>query len=122
MASKPWWPQRIRAGLSSYWVYQHLGNLDPATRDADPLYRKVLEADGDVYEPSGVRWSYRWDLGKTRLLMVDSRCARVLNANDRLMINDHSFAWIEENATPDAGEEVDHLLLGSSIPWLMPPA
>ncbi|MFC5138060.1 alkaline phosphatase D family protein [Actinomycetospora rhizophila] len=134
MAAKPWWPQRIRAGLASYWVYQHLGNLDPETRGADPLYRKVREADGDVYElladfaaradaevgqPTGVRWSYRWDLGRTRLLMVDTRCARVLNADDRLMINDHSFAWIEESA---ADGPLDHLLLGSSIPWLMPPA
>jgi hypothetical protein len=134
MAAKPWWPQRIRAGLASYWVYQHLGNLDPETREADPLYRKVREADGDVYElladfaaradaevgqPTGVRWSYRWDLGRTRLLMVDTRCARVLNADDRLMINDHSFAWIEESA---ADGPLDHLLLGSSIPWLMPPA
>ena len=134
MASKPWWPQRIRAGLASYWVYQHLGNLDPATRDADPLYRKVVEADGDVYDlladfaaradaevghPTGVRWSYRWDLGRTRLLMVDTRCARVLNAEDRLMINDHSFAWIEDSAD---NTELDHLLIGSSIPWLMPPA
>jgi hypothetical protein len=138
MASQPWWPQRIRAGLASYWVYQHLGNLDPETRNADPLYRKVLEADGDVFgmladfagradaevgEPTGLRWSYRWDLGRTRLLMVDSRCARVLNDENRLMINDHSFTWIEENATAAPGEdEVDHLLLGSSIPWLMPPA
>jgi hypothetical protein len=136
MAAQPWWPQRIRAALASYWVYQHLGNLDPATRDADPLYRKVLEAEGDVYdllsdfagradaevgEPTGVRWSYRWDIGRTRLLMVDSRCARVLNTEHRLMINEHSFAWIEENAD-GPGEDVDHLLIGSSIPWLMPPA
>jgi hypothetical protein len=136
MAAQPWWPQRIRAALASYWVYQHLGNLDPATRDADPLYRKVLEAEGDVYdllsdfaaradaevgEPTGVRWSYRWDIGRTRLLMVDSRCARVLNTEHRLMINEHSFAWIEENADVP-GEDVDHLLIGSSIPWLMPPA
>jgi phosphodiesterase/alkaline phosphatase D-like protein len=136
MAATPWWPQRIRAALASYWVYQHLGNLDPATRDADALYRKVREADGDVFallsdfaaradaevgEPTGVRWSYRWDLGRTRLLMVDSRCARVLNEQHRLMINDHSFAWLEENASAP-GEEVDHLLIGSSLPWLMPPA
>ena len=30
MATTPWWRDRIRAGLASYWVYQHLGNLDPA--------------------------------------------------------------------------------------------
>jgi hypothetical protein len=37
------------------------------------------------------------------------------------MINDHSFSWIEENASAP-GEAFDHLLIGSSIPWLMPPA
>ena len=137
MATLPWWPQRIRAGLASYWVYQHIGNLGPETLAADPLYRKVVEAQGDVSEllfdfagradaevgePSGVRWSYRWDLGRTRLLMVDSRCARVLNPSERLMINSHSFDWIEENAHPGPDDELDHLLIGSSIPWLMPPA
>ncbi len=137
MASQPWWPQRIRAALASYWVYQHLGNLDPATRDEDKLYQQVMAAEGDVYdllaefagradaevgEPTGVRWSYRWDLGRTRVLMIDSRCGRVLNDDERLMVNTHSFSWIEENATPGPDEQIDHLLLGSSIPWLMPPA
>ena len=27
-----WWQERIIGGLSSYWVYQHLGNLSPARR------------------------------------------------------------------------------------------
>ena len=56
-------------------------------------YRKVTRADGDdvaaargVRRPRGrrpsggrraCRWSYRWDLGRTRLLMIDSRCGRV---------------------------------------------
>jgi hypothetical protein len=137
MAKQPWWPQRIRAGLASYWVYQHLGNLDPESRADDKLYQQVMAAEGDVYdllaefagradaevgEPTGLRWSYRWDLGRTRVLMVDSRCGRVLNDDERLMINTHSFTWIEENATPGPDEQVDHLLIGSSIPWLMPPA
>ena len=30
MKNKPWWRHRMRAGLASYWVYQHLGNLSPA--------------------------------------------------------------------------------------------
>jgi phosphodiesterase/alkaline phosphatase D-like protein len=30
MKQKPWWRDRIRAGLASYWVYQHLGNMSPA--------------------------------------------------------------------------------------------
>ena len=136
MARLEWWPARIRAGLASYWVYQHLGNLDPDTLAVDGLWQAVTAADGDVWplleeyarradaavgNPEGIRWSYRWDLGRTRLLMIDSRCGRVLNDDERLMINDETFTWIEEQAA-EAPDEIDHLLLGSSIPWLMPPA
>jgi phosphodiesterase/alkaline phosphatase D-like protein len=134
MAQLDWWPTRVRAGLASYWVYQHLGNLDPETLESDDLYRKVLACEGDAYpvledfaaradaavgRPEGIRWSYRWDLGTTRLLMVDSRCGRVLNDDERLMINDETFAWLE---TETAASDLDHVLIGSSIPWLMPPA
>ncbi|MEJ2866604.1 alkaline phosphatase D family protein [Actinomycetospora sp. OC33-EN08] len=134
MAQLDWWPTRIRAGLASYWVYQHLGNMDPETLEHDELYQKVVACEGDAYplleefaaradeavgRPSGVRWSYRWDLSGTRLLMVDSRCGRVLNDDERLMINDDTFTWLEAQVTdPD----LDHVLIGSSIPWLMPPA
>ncbi|MCD2188001.1 alkaline phosphatase D family protein [Actinomycetospora soli] len=134
MAQLDWWPTRIRAGLASYWVYQHLGNMDPATLESDDVYRKVMACEGDAYpvleefaaradaavgQPAGIRWSYRWDLGSTRLLMVDSRCGRVLNDDERLMINDDTFTWLEEEA---ASPDLDHVLIGSSIPWLMPPA
>ena len=27
MQEKPWWRDRIRSAMASYWVYQHLGNL-----------------------------------------------------------------------------------------------
>ena len=136
MAKQEWWPQRVRAGLASYWVYQHLGNLDPDSLEDDALYRKVIESQDDVFglleehagrvdaavgRPEGVRWSYRWDIGRTRLLMIDSRCGRVLNDDERLMINDETFRWIEAQSIDDP-EHMDHLLLGSSIPWLMPPA
>ena len=53
--------------------------------------------------------------------MVDSRCGRVLDDENRLMIDDAAFAWIEQQATEEP-DHVDHLLLGSSVPWLMPPA
>jgi len=136
MAAQPWWRGRIQAGLASYWVYQHIGNLSPEALKSDEVYGAVTAATGDTYdllsahadradaevgEPTGVRWSYRWDLGRTRLLMVDSRCGRVLNDDERLMINTPTFAWIEDNANTGS-DDVDHLLIGSSIPWLMPPA
>jgi len=45
IARQPWWAERIAAGLASYWVYQHLGNLGPAELAADPLYQKVTTVD-----------------------------------------------------------------------------
>ncbi|WP_228803619.1 alkaline phosphatase D family protein [Nocardia higoensis] len=134
MARKPWWRRRIRAGLASYWVYQHLGNPEPDELAGDPLYRAVLEADGDVQtmledfaedadgEIDGrkpVRWSYRRDFGRTRLLMIDTRNGRILEGQ-RLMVGDAEFEWIETNAANESGD-LDHLLIGSSLPWLMPP-
>ncbi|GAA1347978.1 alkaline phosphatase D family protein [Saccharothrix algeriensis] len=133
MAEKPWWRKRIRAGLASYWVYQHLGNLAPEDLAQDELYGQVLAAGGDVQglledfaeradqEADGrkpTRWSYRRDFGRVRLLVVDTRSGRILDGPERLMVGDEEFDWIERNAEGD----VDHLLIGSSLPWLMPHA
>ena len=133
---KPWWRDRIRAGLASYWVYQHLGNLSPAELISDADYQKVLaaegdswphlaeladRADGEVDGDKGLRFSYRWDLGRSRLVMIDSRNARILDSGDRKMLGDREFSWLEEQVN-DGLEELDHLVLGSSLPWLLPPA
>jgi phosphodiesterase/alkaline phosphatase D-like protein len=136
MNAKPWWRDRIRAGLASYWVYQHLGNLSPAELSADEDYRKVLTAESDTWPhlsdladradsevdgDKGLRFSYRWDLGRSRLIMVDSRNARILDSGDRKMLGDREFKWLEDQV--DEGlDDLDHLVLGSSLPWLLPPA
>lgn len=133
---KPWWRDRIRAGLASYWVYQHLGNLSPTELMSDPDYQKVLaaegdswphlveladRADGEVDGDKGLRLSYRWDLGRSRLVMIDSRNARILDTGDRKMLGDREFSWLEDQVN-DGLDELDHLILGSSLPWLLPPA
>ncbi|MEU8898874.1 alkaline phosphatase D family protein [Nocardia sp. NPDC048505] len=132
MAEKPWWRGRIRAGLASYWVYQHLGNLGPDELERDDLYREISKAGTDVQElledfaeradkevdgRKPFRWSYRRDFGRVRLLVIDTRSGRILDG-ERLMVGDEEFDWIEANAAGD----VDHLLIGSSLPWLMPHA
>ncbi len=38
MREKSWWHSRATAGVMSYWVYQHLGNLSPQALDEDELY------------------------------------------------------------------------------------
>ncbi|MFG2312893.1 alkaline phosphatase D family protein [Streptomyces sp. NPDC048566] len=126
-----WWRERILGGLMSYWVHQHLGNLSPDDLAADRLYAAVRETpDGtDVLrafaaqadtDPASVRWSYRRDFGRTRVLMVDSRAARVLDEADRAMLDPGEAAWLREQAL-DAPESCDHLLIGTSLPWLLPP-
>jgi PhoD-like phosphatase len=131
--SIPWWPERIIGALASYWVYQHLGNLSPKELADDELYQRVRAHDGDAWEMvrdfaiyadaeadgnKGARWSYRRDFGDVRLIVIDSRCGRILDDDDRSMISDAEFEWIERQAHGD----YDHLLIGTSLPWLMPRA
>ncbi|GHH52897.1 alkaline phosphatase D family protein [Lentzea cavernae] len=136
MAEKPWWRDRIRGAISSYWVYQHLGNLSPDELAKNSLYAKVKAQGTDVLpmllefaeaadkETEGRKstwWSFRRDFGRARLLMVDTRSGRILEEGKRQMINDDEFDWIERN-TDTNDDEYDHLLIGSSLPWLMPHA
>ncbi|WP_158939293.1 alkaline phosphatase D family protein [Streptomyces sp. NRRL S-87] len=131
MRAAPWWRERVLSGLMSYWVHQHLGNLSPAELSADPLYAAVRAADDATAElrrfaaraesaPGDVRWSYRRDFGRTRLLMVDTRAGRVLDEHARAMIGPAELAWLRENALEGHGG-YDHLLFGVSLPWLLPP-
>ncbi|BFU42850.1 alkaline phosphatase D family protein [Krasilnikovia sp. MM14-A1004] len=165
MSAQPWWRERITAGLASYWVYQHLGNLDPDELAADPLYQRVTAA-GDATEllrefgravdepgsasppgpngrqprdgaphvvgeaphpdgapgtgdaPRAYRWSFALDLGRTRLVVLDNRCSRVLTPGRRAMLPAEEWGWFVDQAHGD----YDHLVVGSSLPWLMPPA
>ncbi|MEV1051393.1 alkaline phosphatase D family protein [Streptomyces sp. NPDC049887] len=132
MRATPWWRERILSGLMSYWVHQHLGNLSPAELADDPLYAAVratpdgtdalrsFAARADI-DPASVRWSYRRDFGRTRLLMIDTRAARVLDERHRSMLDDVETGWLREQVLEAPGS-YDHLLLGTSLPWLLPPA
>ncbi|MFF3977086.1 alkaline phosphatase D family protein [Streptomyces sp. NPDC001828] len=130
MRATPWWQERVLSGLMSYWVHQHLGNLSPAELAGDPLYAAVREApDGTEAlrafaaradrDPATVRWSYRRDFGRTRLVMVDSRAARVLEEGRRAMLDEGEARWLAAQM-PGPGD-CDHLLIGTSLPWLLPP-
>ncbi|MFE7532812.1 alkaline phosphatase D family protein [Streptomyces rhizosphaericola] len=127
----PWWHERIVSGLMSYWVYQHLGNLSPAELAADPLYATVRavpdgtealrrHAAGADADPAGTRWSYQRIFGRVQLLMVDTRAARVLSEGRRAMLDDREAAWLRDTVLADPSA-YDHILIGSSLPWLLPP-
>ncbi|HET9613572.1 MAG TPA: alkaline phosphatase D family protein, partial [Candidatus Limnocylindrales bacterium] len=133
MAATSWWQDRIAGGLMSYWIYQHLGNLSPtglandetlkAVRAADDgaeiLRAFALHADAEADGAKGTMWSYRRDLGRVRLVVIDSRCGRILADGRRSMISDAEFDWVERQVTDG---EYDHLVVGTSLPWLLPRA
>jgi len=123
-----WWDEHIVGALMSYWVYQHLGNLSPDEHEELDLLQEVQQAEdaGPVLrefalsadrETQGTRWSYYRDLGDTRLVVIDSRCGRVLEEGRRSMLDEGEWRWIEEHATGG----FDHLLLATSLPWLLSP-
>lgn len=124
-----WWPERIVGAFMSYWLYQHIGNLSPqalrgdglyhqvcAVADAGPLLRSfALEADRST---AGSRWSYARKLGRCRLVVIDSRAGRLLEGGRREMVNDDEWRWIDA----ELGGDVDHLLIATSVPFLLPRA
>jgi hypothetical protein len=124
--SHPWWNEHIKGALSSYWVYQHLGNLPPEAHKDDVLLNRVKEEDDaeQLLEEfafradrttDGARWSYCRDLGRTRLIVIDSRAGRVLEEGRRSMLDDGEWEWLYEHAKGG----FDHLLIGTSLPWLL---
>ena len=133
MQKTDWWEERITGALMSYWIYQHLGNLAPAglaaseiyeavrgVPDAEPVLRSFAQAaDREADGAKGTMWSYRRDLGPVRMLVIDSRCGRVLADGRRSMISDPEFEWVERQVD-DGGFE--HLVVVTSMPWLLPRA
>ena len=60
--------------------------------------------------------------GDARLIMIDSRAGRVLEEQHRRMLDDAEFAWVEAAMRRAVDEGVEHLILGTSLPWLLPHA
>ncbi len=124
-----WWDERVVGAFVSYWIYQHLGNLSPAELRAEPLWADVQAADDALgrlrafafdadREVASVRWSFCRDLGPARLIMVDSRAGRVLDPQRRAMVDDDEWDFIADRAHARTSQ---HLLIGSSLPWLLVP-
>ncbi len=134
MEATSWWHERIVAAMASYWVYQHVGNLSVTERAKDEIWSQLvqrqqasadevdltdlLDAFGDRVDaqPNSYRWSFARDFGPARLLVVDSRAARVLQEQQRSMLDDEEMAWLDQQM--HGGYE--YLLIGTSLPFLLP--
>ncbi len=128
MNAEPWFDRHIRAGLVAYWVFQHLGNLSPADLSEGALLDAVREADdaGELLaarmdtegrQTGHSRWSFARTVGEARLVVIDSRAGRDVTPGRRRLIRDEEWEWIREQASRPAR----HLLLASSVPFLLAP-
>ena len=132
MEATSWWHERIVAGLGSYWVYQHLGNLSPQERLNDAIWQRVvrhgseteldLSAELDSFsdradqDPESYRWSFCRDFGDTRLIVVDSRAARNLAPENRSLLDAEEMAWLDGRMRGG----FRHVLVATSLPFLLP--
>ncbi len=126
--AKPWWNEHVVSALMSYWIYQHLGNLSPETiREEGLLARLLGVSDGEAilrewaleseqFTPveGGYRFSFVRDLGRTRIVVIDCRNARVLEP-ERWMVGREEWAWVDRSCRVP----VDHLFIATSVPVLV---
>ena len=127
MRRHAWWEDRITGAFMSYWIYQHIGNLSPPELEEEELLRLVREDDDAGprlrraarrwdRESAASRWAFYRDFGDSRLLVVDSRAARVLSDERREMIDDEEWDWLMEHSL----DEFDHLVIASTLPLFLP--
>ena len=130
MRATNWWDRHIVGALASYWVYQHIGNLaarpSRRRRAAARASRRPTTAGRcssssparPTASTSGTRWSYCRDLGRTRLVVIDSRAGRVLEEGRRSMLDESEWEWVGRARSRG---DFDHLLVATSLPWLLGP-
>ncbi len=110
MERKDWWQKRLIAGFSTYWLYQHMGNLSPSELSEDRTWNEVRENREDATEVlmdyanrahnnrDGISWSFYRDLCRTRVIVMDNRGGRVLEKDRRSIFDDEERDWVWDKA------------------------
>jgi hypothetical protein len=128
MRATSWWGERITGAFMAYWLYQHIGNLaPPELAEEEVLAGLRREEDGGPRlrafaravdrEPAASRFAFHRDFGRSRLVVIDSRAARVLTEGRRDMVDDDEWQWIAEHARG----AFDHLIIASTLPVFTTP-
>jgi PhoD-like phosphatase len=128
MRATGWWDARITGAFMSYWLYQHIGNLAPPELADEPLLAEISAADDGGprlrefahaidREPASSRFAFHRDFGRSRLVVIDSRAARLLAEGHRDMVDEEEWQWIADHARG----AFDHLIIASTLPIFMTP-
>jgi PhoD-like phosphatase len=127
---RDWWEDHVIGGLMTYWLYQHLGNLSPEAVKSEGLVDALTQVDdgetllrewamgAEEFTPGGsiYRFNFVRDVYRVRLVMIDSRNSRVLDPGNRRMVDADQWQWLVDACNVD----VDHLLIGTSLPVFVP--
>ena len=128
-AASPGGTGRAAAGIMSYWVYQHLGNLSPRGARRRRALRPGARQRPRDQRAARVRRRGRHDRRRApagasaatsatrRVIFIDSRAGRVLEEGERSIVDDEEWDWIVEHASGD----FDHLLIATTVPYLLSP-
>ena len=127
MRTKPWWHERVTSAFMAYFLYQQLGNLSPPELAEESLFHDLQrEDDGGPRlrerarqwdeDRASSRWTYYRDFGRSRLLVLDSRAARIVVEGRRQMMAQDEWDWIVEHAHGS----FDHLIVATSLPVFLP--
>ena len=73
-------------------------------------------ADRCDKDPNSYRWSYRRDFDDVRLIVVDSRVAKIFTPSARGVLNAQELAWFDDQMQGEFGTS----LVASSLPFLLP--
>ena len=130
MRRRSWWHRRAVDCITSYWIYQHLGNLSPDELDDSEVYRRGprqpaglarCSAPGPTESTSTHPARAGASTGTSAApgpIFIDSRAGRVLEADSRAIVDEEEWDWIVEHCSGD----FDHLLLATTVPFLLSPA
>ena len=135
MEQKDWWRKQLLAGFSTYWLYQHIGNLSPSELSEDRTWNEVRENREDAtevvmdyakrahHDRTGMDWSYYRDLCRTRVIVMDNRGGRVLEKDRRSIFDDEERDWVWDKAKggtrpPPDRDVSDPFLLTQTFHWL----
>ncbi len=126
ISEEPWWEEHAISALTTYWIYQHLGNLSPSRIRDEGLLDELLSLDdgsdrlrawaqevlATTPTPGGYQFSYHRVVGDLTLVVIDCRNGRVLSDGTRLMVGPDEWNWVREIAELTTG----HLMLATSVP------
>ena len=135
MESTPWWHDRIVGGLASYWVYQHLGNLEPRRPGrgrplaADLSLRRAGRAghhggprrprrSTPTGSPTATGGASPATSAPRRGWWSSTRGPRgVLKPKERSILDPAEMEWFDDQMRGG----FDHVIVGTSLPFLLAP-